>query len=923
MGFVRHRADTWAQTVPGVRWFKTDLHIHTIDDLEGTRAKMPSGMNGNPREQVTVEHYARRFLQSAVEKGVQVLGVTPHSPRIDRSTEVSAVWQIVEEWNAGCDEDGIPFREKIFAVFPGFEPNVNDGRSGLHILFLFDPEIGREDFLTCFDLVMGGRTPWANKQLQMTDRDTQEAFDEISTFRKRILGESNNDIPPWDFIMLAPHIEDEKGLLGGQRAQVLDGFAHSLIAGLELGDERLPDDVFGKHPHLAGRMAEHHQAFFHASDSYSVDDIGNRYMWMKLASPKIEALRQAILASESRMRLGFRRDENGRIGPILDPPDITTNQRPWLKSVVVKGNASFFGVQGAKGHTSRFDLSPDLTCVIGGSMTGKSTFLDGLRVHVQAQMPEDESVREQVEARGEGRFLAGSPEITLECPGGDPTASAHERWPAVFFAQTELQRLAQDPGAVEEILGRLVASESGGIKSREVQLKRMDADLARAAGQIKEHESRLAEAEQALERSRGAVEELTAFSGAGVDGLNQVSSTLRGWAVTSDGIKALQISLGDLVGVVSDIKFPELKEPEELALKDAGLGGTNQNLDSRLHRVLSLLNEAMGEAEVAARDAQSVSGFLEEHERELRVLVNRRLAEIGVDGSRISELQALNAQASLMGSYEANFEELRTVLANALRVCVDSLDERRQLISQQRSAYQRVSETLRLQFEDRIVARRIDGGDHRPLDRFLRELGQRGITRWWNDLADSRKPTPEVLLRRLEDGELGAVGMSEAVQDTFAEQLGQSRRRDLAALRCPDRYVLELRMDDGGLRQLNQLSGGQRVNVLLSLLLETEDERPLVIDQPEDELDNRFLFETMLPALKRLKGRRQIIVATHNANIVVNGDADQVIHLEASSDRGRIANCGAIEEPAIRDAIVRTVDGGDKAFRERRLKYGF
>ena len=105
--------------------------------------------------------------------------------------------------------------------------------------------------------------------------------------------------------------------------------------------------------------------------------------------------------------------------------------------------------------------------------------------------------------------------------------------------------------------------------------------------------------------------------------------------------------------------------------------------------------------------------------------------------------------------------------------------------------------------------------------------------------------------------------------------------------------------------------------------METTDDRPLVIDQPEDELDNRFLFDTVLPALKRLKGRRQIIVATHNPNIVVNGDADQVIQLEATANRGSVANAGAIENPVVRDAIVRTVDGGDEAFRLRRLKYGF
>ena len=79
----------------------------------------------------------------------------------------------------------------------------------------------------------------------------------------------------------------------------------------------------------------------------------------------------------------------------------------------------------------------------------------------------------------------------------------------------------------------------------------------------------------------------------------------------------------------------------------------------------------------------------------------------------------------------------------------------------------------------------------------------------------------------------------------------------------------------------------------------------------------------MLPALKRLKGRRQIIVATHNANIVVNADADQVIQLAATANSGRVAEAGAIEDPAVRDAIVCTVDGGDDAFRLRRLKYGF
>ena len=96
-----------------------------------------------------------------------------------------------------------------------------------------------------------------------------------------------------------------------------------------------------------------------------------------------------------------------------------------------------------------------------------------------------------------------------------------------------------------------------------------------------------------------------------------------------------------------------------------------------------------------------------------------------------------------------------------------------------------------------------------------------------------------------------------------------------------------------------------------------------MIDQPEDELDNRFLFETVLPALRRLRARRQVIVATHNANFVVNGDADMVLQLEATAHHGRVAAAGTIEDQDVRAAIVRTVDGGEEAFRLRRRKYGF
>ena len=372
-----------------------------------------------------------------------------------------------------------------------------------------------------------------------------------------------------------------------------------------------------------------------------------------------------------------------------------------------------------------------------------------------------------------------------------------------------------------------------------------------------------------------------------------------------------------------------------------------QRLDERIR---AAERELSGWIDDVARIVES----LERNQDRVRVAVERALAERGLDAAKLREIQELNRQAALLPSYEANLHETRERLVASEASFGRSQDERKGLVEAQREAFDRVMSAVEREFDGRIRARRIDNGVAKPLDAFLRALKQKGVTRWWNDLTEDRKPAPEKLAELLHreldkrrywkkafDGSappedrdpetvpnlleypLQEIGMSDAVQGTFIESLTRSRRRELAALRCPDRYFLELRMDDGSYRRLDELSGGQRVSVLLSLLLETEDNRPLVIDQPEDELDNRFLFETVLPALKKLKGRRQVIVATHNPNVVVNGDADMVIQLEATANRGCVACSGAIEEPAIRDAIVRTVDGGEEAFRLRRRKYGF
>ena len=916
-----HGGKKWHREVPGTRWFKADLHIHTIDDMPGGKAKMPDGMMKCDPLSETIPEYSRRFLQAAIDNGVQVLGITPHSPRMGDSNGDSAVWSIVDEWKNGKDYNGIPFRDSIYAVFPGFEPSFNNGKSGLHLLFLFDYNIERSTFMKAFDMVMGGASPWPGKEgnLMLSELTAEEALERLRDFHEK--EHVRNDDPSWSYLVLAPHVESRKGLFGALKAQVLEKFPHGEISGIELKNNSLPEDIRKDREWVQNSMGEHNQSFFHGSDAYSVNEIGLRCTWIKVASPRIAALRQAFIAGQSRIKIGYERGADDTLSEIKMMPNALANGRPWLRSVTVSGRASFFGSNGSEAGHTRFDFSPDLTCIIGGSMTGKSTLLDGLRIYTKAQLPQDPNSQEQVEARGRGRFLAGSPKVKLDCISNDKMAPLREQWPATFYTQSELQQLARNSN-IMKILSQLTVSEKESVVEIEEQLDTLDSRLASGAKYFMENSDKLAEAEQAYERSMRAVQEVDAFSHAGIGELSQASTGAHRWRDAASMISALEEGIAMLADEIKDVEIPEINEyitdAQQDAQQDAG-----QNLHTIWNHVHYLLHSAKKEAKSANSIVRSIARLAEIHVDHMRVHVDHQLAELGYDGARISHLQTTNAQASLCESYRANLENVRNERSKLAKIFTRLHATRKKMKHAHRVVFDDVIKTVHQRFDGRIKVSRINNGDTQKVGDFIRSLGQRGITRWWNDLADDRRPTPDILLKNVDAKCLKDIGMSDAVGTSLLTHLTPARRCELKAIRCKDTYHLKFRMEDGSYRRLKDLSGGQRVGILLSLLLETDDDRPLIIDQPEDELDNQFLSETLLPILRKLKGRRQVILATHNANIVVNGDADQVIHLEATANHGQVAHSGAIDEPDVRNAIIRTVDGGKEAFRMRKLKYDF
>lgn len=96
---------------------------------------------------------------------------------------------------------------------------------------------------------------------------------------------------------------------------------------------------------------------------------------------------------------------------------------------------------------------------------------------------------------------------------------------------------------------------------------------------------------------------------------------------------------------------------------------------------------------------------------------------------------------------------------------------------------------------------------------------------------------------------------------------------------------------------------------------------PFVFDQPEDDLDNQFIVEELVPIFREIKQYRQVIIATHNANLVVNADAELIVVAHNDNEALRY-EAGSIEETHFRSQICRILEGGAEAFRQRELKYG-
>lgn len=133
---------------------------------------------------------------------------------------------------------------------------------------------------------------------------------------------------------------------------------------------------------------------------------------------------------------------------------------------------------------------------------------------------------------------------------------------------------------------------------------------------------------------------------------------------------------------------------------------------------------------------------------------------------------------------------------------------------------------------------------------------------------------------------------------------------------------IEYRGDDGTYRDIATMSPGTQTNILLEYIVHTDTARPLLIDQPEDNVDNQTIFNQIRTWFIKLKRDKQVIVVTHDANIVINSDAENVVVAEQRSPGKFTYSYGALESGDVIDRASLILDGGRNAVKRRLMKYG-
>ena len=875
----------------GARFYRCALQINPFLYLE--RYHKPSKFDSEA-------HYNASIVQACREAGIEVVAVTDHY-RVDTSRALVRA----------CRKAG------LFA-FDGFEAVTKDG---VHFLCLFDP--AKDENLERFIGECG-----IHDSSELSPPGSLDSTELLAKARK------------WGAVTIAAHVASKGGLLktlGGQvRMNVWtspDLLACALpgaIAEAPLGFKSIlenSDPQYKRAPPVA---------VVNASDVNGPADLekDSASCFIKMSEVSVEALRQAFLDPQSRIRLHS------------DPPP-----EPHAELVAAAWEGGFLD-----GVSIRFN--GNLNALIGGRGAGKSTVIESIRYALgldplgdEARKMHEETVRHVLKPGTKVSLLVRShrpseARYAIERTVPNPPVVRDEAGNLLAMAPRDLM-----PGV--QVFGQHEISELTGSPER------LTTFIERRAGRDAPLSARKAEIRLALEKSRRRIvetwreiEELTTRLDA-LPGLEETQKRFREAGLEERfRERSLLVREERLFSILDERlePFRALLEAldEELPIDAAFVSARalaslpNADILRETDDVLQTLGARLGEGRAgfaaALIEADAAIADIRERWDERRGAIESAYEKLlrdhhksGIDGAEFIELRKqLEYLRPLKDRLEHLRKDVETHEAHRRDLVSDWEDIKAREYRALATAAKEINGKLRQQVKVEVRM----AGDRKPLENLLRTDVGGNLAAALERLRKSDPLSLPELARHCREGKdalISKYGLPPVAAERIAVA-GPDLHMRIEEVELSATTHIELNTAPEGKpetwRALEALSRGQKATAVLLLLL-LDAEAPLAIDQPEDDLDNRFITERVVPIMRREKRRRQFVFSTHNANIPVLGDAELILGLAASGEAGgghaKIAHehMGSIDSETVRVLVEETLEGGKDAFEMRRSKYGF
>lgn len=663
--------------------------------------------------------------------------------------------------------------------------------------------------------------------------------------------------------------------------------------------------------------------------------------WIKMTKPTFDAFKVAFLDPESRIRLNSQK------------PEPTAGE---IVSMAISGGY-LDGVEIA--------FSRHLNTVIGGRGTGKSTLLECLRYVLdippkgkQAQRLHLEIIKENLgkaSGRIEVEVVASSQhgkryrvsrrygempivrEVAFDGSGNVSTLQPRDLLPGIdIYGQNEIYELAQDKQSRIQLLDRFLPDDGDYVQHNATIRKRLQENqqkLVKTLGELDDLQAQIARLPKLVEQLQGfqalGIQERLAKTPLFARERQIVERTHEEIRHLQDGVASLQDNLPDLT-FISDKALEDLPNASLLGPARIILDMLRLSFESHLVELKAEL--ANGERQLAAQLAlwqQSIAQGEAELEKALRSLP----ATAGKSGQEVG-----TAYQRLLQDIE-RIRPLETRVANQGKLLESQQQERRNLLAElsdlrdrRTKSLQSAAKKLNRRLAGKLKVEVVADADRTPLKTFLLDsklegVGEKRLS--WIDEQDAISPS--ALAQAIRNGAAALVldwALTPLVADALT-RLPASRLMELEALELDHRIDISLNVSHGGaaavFRPLDKLSTGQQCTAILHMLL-LENVDPLIMDQPEDNLDNAFIAERIVHELRAAKTNRQFLFATHNANIPVFGDAEWIgVFTTTDELHGSLTfdAQGSIDVPEIRDQVANILEGGRDAFIQRKEKYEF